>query len=59
MKIAQQEVWAICSSSENLPWHGIQLVLNFLGHLGIVIIVLQDDAISEFTTFILDHDAQF
>jgi hypothetical protein len=28
--------------------------------MGMVIIVLQDDAISEFTmTFILDHDAQF
>lgn len=55
MKIAWQSVLAMCRIFEHLPSHGIQLDMNFMGHMTILIIIQQDDAITELNmVFVLD-----
>jgi hypothetical protein len=54
VKIAWGYVWNLHGLSGHFQLHGTQLVLNFVGHMGKGIAVLQDDAVSEFSwTFVL------
>ena len=54
VKIAWGYVWNLHGISGHFQLHGIQLVLNFVSHVGKGTAVLQDDAVSEFSwTFVL------
>ena len=43
---------------KRLPLHGIQVVLNSMGHMGIDIVMQQDDAFTEFTIIVFDLGVQ-
>jgi hypothetical protein len=55
MKIVWQSVQAMCKIFEHLPSHGIQLNMNFMGHMTMGIIIQQGVAITELNmVFFLD-----
>ena len=48
-------VWAAHKMSENLPLHGIQIVLNSVGHIGMWAVIQHGDSLNLFTLlFVLD-----
>ena len=58
-KITWQSVRTVCRMSEHLPLHGIQLVMNTVGHIGMGTVMQHDGPFSEFTlTFVLDLSTQ-